>query len=71
MEKHAFSILEVMQQTSLGRSKIYEEISNGRLRAVKLGNRTLVLAEDLDKFLQALPAVVQSHLRTSTSEGSA
>jgi len=57
MEKHAYSIPEVMQQTSLGRSKIYEAISSGRLRAVKLDGRTLVLNEDLNKFLQALPVV--------------
>ncbi len=57
MEKLAFSIPEVVEIASIGRSKIYENIASGHLRAVKLGKRTLILSEDLDAFLKSLPAV--------------
>lgn len=59
MDKRAYSLPEVVKLTSLGRSKIYENIASGDLRAVKLGKRTLILSEDLDAFLKNLPAVVQ------------
>ncbi|MCP4182429.1 MAG: helix-turn-helix domain-containing protein [Hyphomicrobiales bacterium] len=57
MDKRAFSLPEVVELTSIGRSKVYENITSGHLRAVKAGKRTLVLSEDLDAFLKNLPAV--------------
>jgi hypothetical protein len=39
-----------------GKTKIYEEINEGRLRARKLGKKTIVLGEDLRAYLEALPA---------------
>ena len=41
MLKFAFSVLEATKASGAGRSKIYEEISEGRLPARKLGRRTL------------------------------
>ena len=38
-----------------GRTKAYAEIEAGRLRAVKLGTRTLVLADELKEYLASLP----------------
>lgn len=38
-----------------GRSKIYEEIRLGRLKAKKLGSRTIVLAQDAKAYLSQLP----------------
>jgi excisionase family DNA binding protein len=55
--KMAFSILEVSELTSLGRTAIFAEIKAGRLVARKQGRRTLILATDLEGWLRALPAV--------------
>jgi excisionase family DNA binding protein len=52
--KLAYSIAELPELISLGRSQIYEEIRAGRLRTVKAGRRTLVLAEDLRSWLLSL-----------------
>ena len=51
----SYSINEVVEHTSLGRSTIFEEIRSNRLRARKVGRRTIVLAEDLVSFLASLP----------------
>jgi excisionase family DNA binding protein len=52
--KLAYSIAELPELVSLGRSHIYEEIRAGRLRTIKAGRRTLVLAEDLREWLLLL-----------------
>jgi excisionase family DNA binding protein len=53
----AYSIAEVMAQSGLGRDSIYKSIREGRLKAKKFGRRTLVLSSDLQRFLEALPAL--------------
>ena len=53
----AFSIAEVMAQSGLGRDSIYKSIREGRLKAKKFGRRTIVLASDLQAFLEALPVM--------------
>ena len=56
----AFSIPEVCQQVGLCRDTVYRAIGRGDLVARKLGKRTLILADDLEKFLNSLPALKQS-----------
>jgi excisionase family DNA binding protein len=51
----AYSIAEVMAQSGLGRDTIYKAIRAGRLPARKLGRRTVVLATDMQRFLESLP----------------
>ena len=53
----AYSIAEVMAQSGLGRDTIYKAINQGRLKARKLGRRTIILASDLQAFLEALPVM--------------
>jgi excisionase family DNA binding protein len=53
----AFSIPEVMSMTGLGRDKVYAVINEGLLAARKCGRRTLIMATDLQKFLEALPTI--------------
>ena len=53
----AYSIAETMAQSGLGRDTIYKAIHQGRLKARKLGRRPLVLASDLQAFLETLPVM--------------
>jgi excisionase family DNA binding protein len=64
-EKLAWSVDEAAQIFGIGRSAIYEEIRSGRLRARKVGARTIILKEDGLAFLRSLPAV-----RTRSPEAS-
>jgi predicted DNA-binding transcriptional regulator AlpA len=41
------TIPEACAATGLGRTKIYEEISAGRVQTSKVGTRTLILVESL------------------------
>jgi excisionase family DNA binding protein len=56
-EKLAYSVDETAVRAGVGRDKIYSAIREGHLAARKLGRRTLILQDDLDKFLRALPAL--------------
>jgi len=51
----AYSVDRFCEDTDTGRSKVYELIRAGKLRAKKLGSKTLILAEDADRFLASLP----------------
>jgi excisionase family DNA binding protein len=53
--KAAHSIPEVCAYTGLGRDSVYAAIRTGKLIARKYGRRTVVLDDDLHKFLNALP----------------
>jgi excisionase family DNA binding protein len=53
----AYPVNEAAKLIGLGRTKLYEAISDGSLRAVKLGRRTLVPADALQQFVDALPVV--------------
>ncbi len=55
MEKLAYTIAEAVDQGAGSRTVVYELINNGTLRAKKRGKRTIILATDLDEFLQNLP----------------
>ena len=54
--KLAYSIPEACAATSLGRTSIYAHISAGRLRAVRVGGRTVIPADSLYALLQGEPA---------------
>jgi len=53
----AYSIAEACSVARAGRTALYEAIRSGELRAVKRGRRTIVLVDDLRRYLEALPAV--------------
>lgn len=57
MNQLAYSILEACEAARIGRTNLYEAIRSGELRAVKHGKRTLILADDLRRFLESLPPV--------------
>ena len=54
-ERKALTCREACRLTGIGRTKLYDEIREGRLKARKLGSRTLILADDLAAWLQNLP----------------
>jgi len=49
--KLGYSIREACQASSLGRTTIYKAISTGRLRAVRVGGRTIIPAESLHALI--------------------
>jgi excisionase family DNA binding protein len=55
VEPKAYTIPMITAATGIGRPKIYEYISKGKLKVKQAGGRTLVLAKDLDEFLENLP----------------
>jgi excisionase family DNA binding protein len=55
----ALSIVEACARSGVGRTTIYEMIKTGRLLARKCGRRTLILADDLQRCLEELPAVMK------------
>jgi excisionase family DNA binding protein len=50
-----FTINEACDIAKSGRSAIYDAIKCGALRARKRGRKTLILAEDLENWVKALP----------------
>lgn len=55
LQREGLSIAEACRVAGIGRTKIYEAISDGKLIARKFGKRTIVLRTDLQAFLFALP----------------
>ncbi len=54
-EKFAFGIVDAARVAGIGRSTLYEALAAGELKAVKLGRRTLIPADELRRFIAALP----------------
>jgi excisionase family DNA binding protein len=52
--KRAYSISEFCNIYQLGRTKAYQQIKSGRLKAVKVGSRTIIRADDAEQWLAAL-----------------
>tara|TARA_R110000744_G_scaffold333820_2_gene439271 strand:+ start:293 stop:481 length:189 start_codon:yes stop_codon:yes gene_type:complete len=54
-EISALSIAQTARLLGIGRSTLYCIIKDGRLPVRKLGKRTLILREDLERFIAELP----------------
>lgn len=53
--KIAYSVPEVARLISTGTTTVYKLINSGELPAKKLGDRTLILHDDLIRFMNDLP----------------
>ncbi|MDO8397399.1 MAG: helix-turn-helix domain-containing protein [Bradyrhizobium sp.] len=53
----AYSIAEACSVARAGRTAIYEAIRNGALTARKRGRKTLILPDDLRRWVEGHPAV--------------
>ena len=68
MDKGAFSIPAFCVWAGISRSKTYEEIGAGRLKAVKAGKRTLIPVPEGQRWLDSLePAAIGPKEEPSTS----
>ena len=54
-QRAAYSVKEVLVMVGISRTKFYQVVNAGDLKVRKLGNRTLVLATDLQAWLDGLP----------------
>lgn len=59
IDKLAYHVDEASEASGVGRSKLYEEIKEGRLRSVKVGGRRLILHEDLVALLRGKESVAR------------
>jgi excisionase family DNA binding protein len=59
VERHGLTIQEACAFSGIGKTKLYEAIASGRLKARKAGKRTLILADDLRHYLSSLPLMIK------------
>jgi len=55
--RRAMSILEFCERYNVGRTLAYEEINAGRLRARKVGKRTIICDDEAEAWLKSLPVI--------------
>jgi excisionase family DNA binding protein len=57
LRAEGLSVPDACLVAGLGRTKIYQAIKDGSLKARKFGKRTIILRSELQKFLTSLPEV--------------
>lgn len=55
-ERYAMTLPEAVQFSGLGRTRLYSLAAEGRISFKKCGKRTLILADDLKRLIESLPA---------------
>jgi hypothetical protein len=56
-QRRGMSIEDFSKTYGPGRTKTFEEIRAGRLRAKKIGRRTIIAEDDAEEWLRQLPSV--------------
>lgn len=64
----ALSIEQFCARYSIGRTKTYAEIAAGRLRAGKVGRRTLIPVDSAEAWLAALASVTSARSSQITNQ---
>ena len=57
LQAEGLTLYDASIVSGIGRTKLYEAIANGELKARKFGARTIILRADLLVFLSSLPEV--------------
>jgi excisionase family DNA binding protein len=56
LENQLLSVSEASKTLGIGRTKVYEEINAGRLKARKFGKRTLIPMQSIKAWTENLPS---------------
>ncbi len=56
LQRAAYSVNETLEILPIGRTKLYDLMNHRKLRKVKVGKKTLILASDIQTFLEGLVA---------------
>ena len=56
VDRLAYRVNDAARLVGISRARAYQLLRDGRLRAVKNGTRTLILADSLREYLESLPA---------------
>jgi len=64
----AHTIADACSLACTGRTSLYQAVRSGALRAVKRGRRTLILHDDLLRWVQSLPPVTSNAIEQSNYE---
>lgn len=57
IDQPLYSVAETLALIKIGRTKFYAELAEGRIRAVKCGQRTLVPGQAIQDWIEALPYI--------------
>lgn len=55
LPKLGYTIPEAVSASGIGRSSLYQDIAAGRIETRKRGSRTIILADELARYLADLP----------------